>query len=265
MNEMTQMPWEPKRFGEQVAEIFRRHYPAHAVELVAPLDIVVEGKHVGLENLYRMALRDPDRGMEIVENHVDRLIEADTGRPEQVPLSVAKTRIMPRIQPVTIFEHLDEDQVAHIPFVNDTVIVFVQDLPQMTLSIRVEQMRGWGLGLDELDNIARKNLDAYENLVDFKFVDSPEGGRAAIIAQQDGYDAARLLLGSLHARLAPELGGDFYVATPARDMFLALTFGPDEFIERMHKRVRSEFNRLPYPITDRLFVVTRDGVAGTEA
>ena len=262
---MAQMPREPEAFGEHVAKILKRHYPDRAVELAGPLDLVLGGKHLGLENLYRMVLHEPDRGVELVENYLERLIEGDTLSSIPLPLSVAKPRIMPRIQPESIFEHLDREQVAHVPFVNDTVIVFVLDMPQMTVSITVEQMVRWGLQLDDLDVMARENLDSYAPDLQIQLVDSSEGGRAAIVSRQDGYDAARLLLDSLHNRLAPELHGDFYVAAPARDMFLALTCDPDEFVERLSKRVLREYKRLPYPITDSLFIVTRDGVAGTKA
>ncbi|MCA9300226.1 MAG: hypothetical protein KDA28_14230, partial [Phycisphaerales bacterium] len=78
-----------------------------------------------------------------------------------------------------------------------------------------------------------------------------------------GYDAARLLLSSLFERLAPELDGDFYVATPARDMFVAMSGEPPEFVERLRQRVAQDYERLPYPISSDLFYVTRDGVAGT--
>ena len=47
-------------------------------------------------------------------------------------------------------------------------------------------------------------------------------------------------------------------------MFLALTQGPDQFLHRVCERVNKDYRRLPYPITSRLFYVTRDGVAGTE-
>ncbi len=35
-------------------------------------------------------------------------------------LDFARPRIMPRIQPESIFRHLSREQVAHVPFVNDT-------------------------------------------------------------------------------------------------------------------------------------------------
>ena len=261
---MARMPREPEAFGEQVARILQRHFPDRAVELAGPMDLVLNGKHLGLENLYRMVQYEPSRGVEIVENYLERLMEGDSIGSTPLPLSVAKPRIMPRIQPISIFDHLDREQVAHVPFVNDTVIVFVIDMPHMTVSITVEQLVRWGLTADDLDVIARENLAHYTPQLEIQFVESAEGGRAAIVAAQDGYDAARLLLGSLHERLAPELHGDFYVATPARDMFLALTCDPKEFVDRLHKRVELDYKRLPYPITNQFFVVTRDGVAGTK-
>ncbi len=262
---MARMPREPEAFGEQVAKILRRHFPDRAIELAGPMDLILNGKHLGLGNLYRMVMCEPTRGVEIVENYLERLVEGDNLGAMPLPLSVAKPRIMPRIQPESIFEHLDREQVAHVPFVNDTVIVFVMDLPHMTVSITVEQMMRWGLESEDLDEIARSNLRLYAPELKIQIVDSTEGGRAAIVAEHDGYDAARLLMGSLYERLAPELHGDFYVATPARDMFLAMSYDPSEFVDRLTKRVQLDFKRLPYPITDDLFVVTRDGVAGTKS
>jgi uncharacterized protein YtpQ (UPF0354 family) len=260
---MTQMPREPEAFGEQVARILSRQFPERAIELAGPMDLVLNGKHLGLDNLYRMVQCEPDRGMEIVETYLDRLLEGDSISAVPLPLSVAKPRIMPRIQPDAIFQHLDREQVAHIPYVNGTVVVFVIDMPQMTVSITVEQVVRWGLQPDDLDDIARENLARYTPDLQIQLVESVEGGRAAIVSAQDGYDAARLLLGSLHDRLAPELDGDFYVATPSRDMFLALSVGPDPFVERLARRIAMDYRRLPYPITKSLFYVTRDGVAGT--
>jgi uncharacterized protein YtpQ (UPF0354 family) len=260
---MGRMPTEPEAFGEQVARILHRYFPERSVQLAGPLDLILNGRHLGLDNLYRMVRYEPDRGVEIVEDYVERLIEGDNWTAVPMPLSMAKTRIMPRIQPLSIFEHLDREQVAHIPFVNNTVIVFVLDMPHMTVSITTEQVLRWGITPDDLDDIARENLDHYAPNLEVQLVESNDGGTAALITAQDGYDGARLLLSNLHRRLAPHLDGDFYVAIPARDMFIGLSAGPVEFVERLQKRVEMDFRRLPYPITSDLFVVARDGVAGT--
>ena len=170
---------------------------------------------------------------------------------------------MPRIQPESIFEHLSRELVAHVPFVNGTVIVFVMDMPNMTVSITTEQMIRWGVTAEDLEEVARENLNRYTPELDMQFVESKEGGQAAIIGEQDGYDAARVLMGGLHNVLASRLGPDFLVAIPARDMFVALSAGPTPFLQRLHRRVVQDYSRLPYPITDEFFLVTRDGVAGT--
>jgi uncharacterized protein YtpQ (UPF0354 family) len=261
---MAHMPREPEAFAEQVATLLKRLQPDYMVELTGPRELVVNGRRLDLENLFRLVSHDPERGTEIVEHYLDQLFSGEAATIGSVAFELIRERIMPRIQPETIFNHLCREQVAHVPFVNGTVIVFVIDMPQMTVSVTTEQMVRWGVSAEQLEELARDNLQAHSQELQIQVVTSKEGGKAVILAEQDGYDAARLLLGSLHSQLAPRLGPNFLVATPARDMFVAMTPGPNPFVQRLANRVREDFNRLPYPITPAFFYVTRDGVAGTE-
>jgi uncharacterized protein YtpQ (UPF0354 family) len=261
---MSHMPQEPEAFAEQVATMLKRLQPDYAVELTGPRELVVNGRRLDLENLFRLVAHDPNRGTEIVEHYLDQLFSGEAGTIGSLNFDLLRERIMPRIQPESIFNHLAREQVAHVPYVNDTVIVFVIDMPQMTVSVTTEQMVRWGVTPEELDAIARQNLLAHSRELQLQVVTSKEGGKAVILSEQDGYDAARLLLGSLYDQLAPRLGGNFYVATPARDMFVALTADPSPFVQRLANRVHEDYRRLPYPITPSFFYVTRDGVAGTE-
>ncbi|MBK9187656.1 MAG: DUF1444 family protein [Phycisphaerales bacterium] len=260
---MTAMPHEPEAFAEAVATMLRQIQPEYAVELVGPRELLVNGRRLDLENLYRMVNHEPGRGSEIVEHYLDQLFATDSLQLMSMSLDFARARIMPRIQPESIFNHLSRDQVAHVPYVNDTVIVFVTDLPHMTVSITTEQLVRWRLTVEDVEELARTNLDDYAPDLEIQLVESKEGGRAAIVSQHDGYDAARLLLSGLFDRLAPQLGGDFLVAVPARDMFVAFSPGPNAFVSRLRDRVETDFKRLPYPITPDFYYVTRDGVAGT--
>ncbi len=262
---MSQMPREPEAFSELVLRLLKKQQPDATVELAGAMDLVIDGRHLALTNLFRMVKCDPGNGMRIVEEYLDRICEGDAVVSSPLPLSLARGRIMPRIQPNTLFDHLDREQVAHTPWVNDTSIVYVIDLPRMTVSITLEQVVRWGLDMEEVEQLARTNLSRYAPSVEVKVVESAEGGRVAILSVQDGYDAARLLMDSLHVRLAPRLRGDFYVAAPARDIFLAISQGPDDFLQRVQSRVDRDYQRLPYPITKDLFVVTQDGVAGTRS
>lgn len=260
---MSMMPQEPKAFAQRVASLLRAMKPECEITLNNPRELLVNGRRLDLENLFRMVAHEPARGEEIVEHFLDQLMAGDAFTTQEMPLEFAETRIMPRIQPVSIFQHLSRELVAHIPFVNDTVIVFVTDLPHMTVSITTEQVMQWGLDLEDLEDLARRNLAAYSAELELRVIESREGGRAVILAEQDGYDAARLLLSGLYDRLAPRLGGDFLVATPARDMFVAMSRGPTPFLDRLRDRVAHDYSRMPYPICKDLFYVCRDGVAGT--
>jgi uncharacterized protein YtpQ (UPF0354 family) len=240
-----------------------RMRPDLPIEYTGPRELVVSGRRLDLENLMRLVRADEAHGVEIVEQYLDHLFDEHTFGVTAMPWDVARTRIMPRIQPESIFENLSREQVAHVPWVNDTVIVFVIDLPNMTVSVTTEQMLKWGSSPEELERLARENLLEYTPSLEFRSMDSEEGGRAVLLAMQDGYDASRLLVKGIYESLAPRLGGDFYVAAPSRDMFMALTRDPGPFVERVQERVENDYRRLPYPITDRLFYVTRDGVAGT--
>ncbi len=261
---MASMPKEPEAFAECVAEMLRRLQPEYAIDLVGPRELLVNGRRLDLENLYRMVSHEPGRGTEIVEHYLEQLFAGEAIQLGNMSFEFARSKIMPRIQPETIFEHLSREQVAHIPWVNDTVIVFVTDLPHMTVSITTEQMLRWQVSLEAMEEIARENLDNYASELDIQIVESKEGGKAAILGQHDGYDAARLLMSGIYDKLASQLGRDFFVATPARDMFVAFSRGPKSFVDRLQERIENDYRRLPYPICPDFFLVTRDGVAGTK-
>lgn len=261
---MSHMPSDPKEFAEYVARMLRRLKPDSAIEVVSAKELFVNGGRLDLENVYRMVQHDPSRGTEITKNYVEKAFAGEDIQLGSMTLDFAKPRIMPRIQPESIFKHLVREYVAHIPFVNDTVIVFVLDLPHVTVSITNEQLVRWKLTIEEIEGIARKNLDNYAPQLGVQIVESKEGGKAAVLRQHDGYDAARLLLTDLFNRLVDPLGGKpFYAAIPVRDVFLAYSPGPNSFVTRLGDRIEADFKKLSYPITPHPFLVTRDGIAGT--
>jgi len=262
---MPKLPREPEAFAEQVLHLLKRLKPELTAELAGPRELLVDGRRLDLENLMRLVRTDEERGLEIVEQYLEHLFDEEIVAVNAMPWEIARAKIMPRIQPETIFDHLSAEQVAYVPWVNGTVIVFVIDMPHMTVSVTTEQMLKWGVDTERLERVSRRNLARYTPELDFRRLESEEGGRAVVLSLQDGYDASRLLLSDIFGILAPEFGGDFLVATPSRDMFLAMSQDPEHFIERVQSRVDEDYARLPYPITNKLFYVTLDGVAGTAA
>ena len=262
---MRPVPHDPDLFTECVMRIVKRHWPARKTEVAAALRLCVDGRILSLENLHRLVTQGTQPARQVIRTYFERVFEGDLLAGSDVPFAVARPRIMPRLQPESIFDTVESTQVAHTSYVNGTVIVYVLDLPDMTVSISTEQMVRWGLSVDELDDIARENLSRYAPELKLQVVESKDGGRAVVFNLRDGYDAARLLIGSLWRKLAPELHGNFLVAVPARDIFVAITENPPGFVDRIHNRVAEDYGRLPYPISKEFFLVTRDGVAGTAA
>ncbi len=250
-------------FASDVARQLRLIHPEYNIEYAEGRSILVNGRRLDLENLYRMIRHEPERGDEITESYLSNLFSENGLQILNMSFDFARPRIMPRVQPDSIFQHLTRDMVAHTPYVNNTVIVYVTDFPRMTVSLTTEHLVRWRLSIDEVDDIAGDNLANYAPDLEVQFIESKDGGRAAILGKHDGYDAARLRMSGLYEKLSPELGRDFYVATPARDIFVALSREPEPFVKRIKDRVEKDFERLPYPITKDFFYFTRDGVAGT--
>ena len=180
---MAQMPREPDAFAEQVAEMLRQIQPDSQIELTGPRELIINGRRLDLENLVRLVKHDPSRGREIVEHYLEQLFCGEANTVGSMSFDLLRTKVMPRIQPESIFNHLNREQVAHVPFVNGTVIVFVIDMPQMTVSITTEQMLRWQTNPEELDALARENIANISTELELQVVTSREGGRAIVIAE----------------------------------------------------------------------------------
>jgi len=76
----------------------------------------------------------------------------------------------------------------------------------------------------------------------------------------DGYDAARLLLPTLHERLRSYLGSPFVAAVPNRDILICFRNEPD-VVEKLTQQIGQDYRSMPHQVTDKLFLVTPDGIA----
>jgi len=263
---MAQMPDDPRAFLKRVFQIVEELQPKIEKQIVNPssFTVVLGGKRFHLDSLHRLVKLEPDSGEEIAREYLAQLFNANGLEDSILSFSIAESKIMPRLYPLTIFERWNNQQMAHIPFVNGTVVVFVLDMPHLTVSITDAQCISWGVTVEDLDQIARKNLGDYQPVLEPKFIEVKGRCWAAQFSEVDGYDSSRLLLTGLHDRLAPELGRDFYVAVPARDSFLAFSSKePQGLVQDVKRSIQEEYSKLPFPITKELFLVTRDGVAGT--
>jgi hypothetical protein len=251
---------QPDAFTNQLVVMLRQMYPAARIDVAGPRDLLVNGRYVGVTELFQLTQSQPSVPSDLVERRLRQLVE--TGEPT-VPLATAQRRIMPCLRPHSDLMKPGQRRRAFAEYVNDTVIAFTIRLTNSAIDVNRDDLYRWRVSVDELDMIARDNLVRFRPEVEAQFIQSSEGGRLAVFATHDGYDAERILLDSLHEELCAELGSDFYVAVPARDMFFAFTMTPESFVSRVRKRFQLLYRTAPEPITSELFIVTRDGVAGT--
>ena len=55
---MGSMPMEPEAFAEQVAKLIQRMQPGYRIDRVGPRELLVNGRRLDLENLFRMVAHD---------------------------------------------------------------------------------------------------------------------------------------------------------------------------------------------------------------
>ncbi|MHC4995384.1 MAG: DUF1444 family protein [Planctomycetota bacterium] len=263
---MSDLPREPEAFTEHVARHFKRQMPYSAVEPTGPLQITIDDYAVGLENLHRATMQTDEPHKQLVDRFIEAFVNAQQLEQAKLPFDVIAPTILPRIQPESILDEDTPPHIVHQPYINGTVIVFMIDLGGASTPVTAEHQVRWGINTDELDLLARDNLADHKPNLELNLYQG-EQGAAALFTIGDGYDASRLLLDNLFPKLAPEMGGNFHVAIPSRDTFIAFPTEPRPFVHKLKGRIQSDFKRLPYPITADLFLVTLDGVAGcpTEA
>ncbi len=257
---MPKYPIEPEAFTERVAKQVHKRLGRGVIAVTGPLELTHESRRVDLEDLYRLVRQDPDEAATTVRDFADRLANEHQLRQTPLPFELVVERVLPRICPFDYFKGKRADLMAHQLFVNDTVILYVIDLNGVNVPVTTEQLIRWGASIDDLDSLARANLAAHQPELELTVFHTDDGS-AAVLDTGDGYDASRLLLQQIHDKVAPEMGRTFLVAIPTRDVFIAFPTGSCEFMDRVRSRIDNDYRRLPFPITNDLFLMTPDGVA----
>ncbi len=97
--------------------------------------------------------------------------------------------------------------------------------------------------------------------MEFTLAGSEDGPRLLVPSRPDAYNSARLLSGRFHSKLREVLGPTFAVGLPSRDFLVAINLDSPEAVEEVRQRVEDDFRQMDHPLSDKLLLVTRDGVA----
>jgi uncharacterized protein YtpQ (UPF0354 family) len=116
---------------------------------------------------------------------------------------------------------------------------------------------------DELHALALKNLDRYfdDRPMEFTVAGDEDGPRLLLPTRPDAYNSARLLSPAFHDTLTEILGQEFAVGAPSRDFFVAVSTQNQATIDHVRQKVGEDFKQMDHPLSDRLLLMTRDGVS----
>jgi uncharacterized protein DUF1444 len=176
-------------------------------------------------------------------------------------LDAVRTRIMPMLYPEDVWQERLPNFVG-MPWVGGLVVLYVVDETNAYWYIRDDLLESWRLPMEELHQTAMENLNRYfdESPMELTVAGEEDGPRLLIPRRLDAYNTARLLSAAFHEKLRRVLGGDFAVGIPSRDFFVAVSLDSAETVEHVRRKVEDDFQQMDHPLSDRLLLVTHDGV-----
>ncbi len=252
-----------EQFLDRVLSHVRSKFPLVEIAKAEDFAVTVNGNVASLENLYRIILLQPER----TERHIDRwmveLLRASEGSPDQTAsFEEVKSRIMPMVLAESATDK-DGAMVSEI-LLPGLRIVYALDNDRTIAYIPQQVFEVWGITLEELHSTAINNLVERSREIGGQAAQDEDGTINLVILQTlDGYDASRILLPSLHDRLKRFLGSPFAAGIPNRDILLCFRNDP-EMVARLQRQIVSDYREMPHQISDKIFLVTADGIAYRE-
>ncbi len=227
----------------------------------------VNGHTVSLENLYRTVMLRPEETIHHIERWMVELLRAAEGLPDQdATFEQLKDRILPMVltEPGGRGDVAPSPNMVTQPLIDGLVIAYAVDNDRTIAYIPKAQFDIWEVSVDDLHETAIENLVRRSESINAHAAQDENGEVNLILFQtMDGYDASRLLLPTLHDRLREHLGSPFAAAVPNRDILLCFR-NDDETVGRLRGQIAEDFKSMPHQVSDRILLVTADGIATRE-
>lgn len=250
-----------EQFARQVIDIVRAKFPLMKIARAEQnFCMRVNGHVASLENLYRITRLRPKNVREDVERWAIELLRVGEGMPrEDAEFEHLKERILPMLLPETSLEP-DLEILVNQPLVAGLRVAYTVDSDKTFSYISQPALERWEMSIDELHELALTNLVSRSEAINAHAANDDTGIYLILFQTQDGYDASRLLLPTLHDRLREHLGSPFSAGIPNRDILLCFR-NDDDTVGKLREQIEKDFQRMPNQVTDKLLLITPDGIA----
>jgi hypothetical protein len=249
-----------EQFVEQVLQYVHEKFPLVKISRgKEPFSMLVNGHLASMENVYRMAVLQPEDVRHHIERWVVELVRAAEGTPDRTgSFEELRDRILPMI--VADGER-DRRTMVTEPLLEGLSVAYAIDSDRTIAYIPESQFKEWSVDQATLHEAAIENLVKRSESMSAHAAQDEDGKINLILFQtMDGYDASRVLLPNLHEKLREHLGSPFVAAIPNRDILLCFR-NEDATVERLREQIEADHKRMPHGVTDRLLLVTPDGIA----
>jgi hypothetical protein len=254
-----------EQFLDQVITQVKTKFPLVKLSRAdSGFSLKVNGHTASLENLYRISLLRPDETPHNVDRWIVELIRASEGSPDQsANYEDLKDRILPMVLGKPSADVSGPAMVTQ-PLISGLLVAYAVDQDRTISYIPKKVFDSWDMSIDDLHTQALENLVSRSEAMAAHAAQDEDGTVSLILFQtMDGYDASRILLPTLHDRLRQYLGSPFVAGIPNRDILLCFR-NDEQTVPRMRSQIETDFKQMPHQVTDKLMLVTADGIAPYE-
>lgn len=235
-----------KQFQEFSLKILQREFPKEGFKKGEDAEVILTETHqYGLTNLYRKyELDQASIETEIIDSF--RQILATKHDEKAIPWQQAKEKLRPQI---VQNDYLGvQPKIVHTKFTSNLLVAYVLDMGAMNRYVTTEDALGWGKSQKELHDISLENLESISKGMSMQAL----GNDIVVIAVNDSYDAARVILPRIQKKMIELLGAEFRVGIPNRDFLIFWSKRLDnEGVKKLEKQISEDFKSMPYPLSSK--------------
>jgi uncharacterized protein YtpQ (UPF0354 family) len=227
--------------------------------------LTVNGHLASLENLYRIVTLRAEEAQTHVNRWVVELLRAGEGTQDQEgTFEQLKDRLLPLVLSTEGAESRGPQLVTQ-PLIEGLTVAYAIDNDRTIAYLNRGHFDAWNMPLEELHDTAMENLLSRSESMNGHAAQGDDGKINLVLFQQmDGYDASRILLPTLHEKLREHLGSPFAAAIPNRDILICFRHEP-QMLEKLKTQIADDYRQMPHQVTDKLFLITADGIAPLES
>jgi len=254
--------WPPEVFQRQVVSLGRQNFPLLSVNSASGFAVAIEESEISLSNFYRSYLQHPDQFSRIVLPGLTTVVRLRELGPDQIlpSLENVRDRILPML---SCDEELRPEELVKTPWVGGLNVGYVLDEDDAYRFVHRKMLHHWNIDKADLHDIALENLQSYaqDHPLEVTMVGDEDDPQMLMPLNADAYNSSRILDPGFHGKLRELFGPQLVVGLPNRDFFVAVSLNDPTLVDQVRERVSRDHATMHHPLTERLLVISADGVS----